>query len=87
MINKSRKALDYFDEDGSPYLIRDDERGEILRIPATRNLAHALQTNDADMVDFIGQCLELEPSRRFTAAEAIKHPFITKSSGNETRRI
>lgn len=54
MINKSRKALDYFDEDGSPYLIRDDERGGILRIPATRNLAHALQTNDADMVDFIG---------------------------------
>jgi len=54
MINKSRKALDYFDKDGSPYLIRDDERGEILRIPATRNLAHALQTNDADMVDFIG---------------------------------
>jgi serine/threonine protein kinase len=42
MIIKSRKALDYFDADGSPYLIRDDERGGILRIPATRNLAHAL---------------------------------------------
>ena len=29
------------------------------------------------MLDFIAGCLVLDPEQRYTAAEALKHPFIT----------
>lgn len=76
LIQRSRKKDHYFDTDFSPYLIEDPVHG-ILRIPESRPLSLAVPTTDKYMLDFIAGCLVLDPEQRFTAAEALKHPFIT----------
>lgn len=35
-------------------------------------------------VDFLKHCLDLEPARRGTAEEMLKHPFIEKACSPET---
>ena len=75
MIDKSRKKDHYFDTDYSPFLIEDDELG-ILRIPNTRTLKEAVPCDDEEFIDFIQKCLEIDPETRFSASEAMEHPWI-----------
>lgn len=75
LIKRSRKQEYYFDTDCSPFLIEDPQYG-ILRIPDARPLSQAVQTTDTLMLDFIEKCLEMDPELRFTAEEALQHPFI-----------
>ena len=75
MIDKSRKKDHYFDTDYSPFLIEDEELG-ILRIPQTRTLREAVPCEDNDFLDFVEQCLEIDPESRFSASEAMEHPWI-----------
>ena len=75
-ILKSRKMDHYFDSDFSPYLIEHPEHG-ILRIPEARPLALVIQTSCEELLDFVDKCLALDPSERFSASEALNHPFIT----------
>lgn len=75
-IDRCRKKDHYFDIDYSPLLIEDEEQG-ILRIPDSRKLEDVLSTDDADFIDFIRKCLTLDPEDRFSASEAVKHPWIT----------
>jgi len=75
MIDKSRKKDHYFDTDYSPFLIEDDELG-ILRIPNTRTLKEAVPCDDDEFIDFIMKCLEIDPETRFSASEAMEHPWI-----------
>ena len=66
VIDLSRKKDHYFDTDYSPYLIEDEEAG-ILRIPESKDLKDVLNCQDQDFVDFVKQCIELDPEKRFTA--------------------
>ena len=75
MIDKSRKKEHYFDVDYSPFLIEDDQLG-ILRIPSSRLMKEAVPCEDQDFLDFIQQCLEIDPETRFSASEAMEHPWI-----------
>ena len=75
MIDKSRKKDHYFDTDYSPFLIEDDDLG-ILRIPNTRTLKEAVPCEDHDFIDFCMKCLEIDPETRFSASEAMEHPWI-----------
>lgn len=75
MIDLSRKKAHYFDTDYSPYLIEDEELG-ILRIPNSRTLREAVPCEDAQFLDFIMCCVEIDPVRRFSASEAMEHPWI-----------
>ena len=75
MIDKSRKKEHYFDVDYSPFLIEDDQLG-ILRIPSSRLMREAVPCEDLEFLDFISKCLEVDPESRFTASEAMKHPWI-----------
>ena len=75
MIDKSRKKEHYFDVDYSPFLIEDDQLG-ILRIPSSRIMREAVPCEDLEFLDFISKCLEVDPESRFTASEAMKHPWI-----------
>jgi len=76
MIDKSRKKEHYFDTDYSPFLIEDPTYG-ILRIPESRQIEEAIPSNDPLFLDFVAQCLILDPDVRPGAAEAMKHPWIT----------
>lgn len=75
MIDKSRKKEHYFDTDYSPFLIEDEELG-ILRIPNSRTLREAVPCEDAEFLDFVMNCLEIDPERRFSASEAMEHPWV-----------
>jgi dual specificity tyrosine-phosphorylation-regulated kinase 2/3/4 len=75
VIDKSRKKDHYFDVDYSPFLIEDEEMG-ILRIPESRRLEDAVPCQDEQFLDFMRKCLDLDPEQRFSASEAIKHPWI-----------
>lgn len=81
MIDKSRKKDHYFDTDYSPYLIEDDQLG-ILRIPNTRSLSEAVPSDDIEFLNFISCCLKVDPEARFSASEAMEHPWI-KSPNTE----
>ena len=70
LISQSRKKDHYFDTDGSPFLIEDPDHG-ILRIPEARPLEIAMPTTDKQLLDFVSKCLELDPSLRMTAHEAL----------------
>ena len=74
VIDQSPKKLKYFDTDYSPYLIETDEG--ILRCPDTRRLQDAVPTKDRNFLDFLRNCLMLDPEERFSAKQAINHPWM-----------
>ena len=78
MIDKSRKKDYYFDTDYSPFLIEDVDLG-ILRIPNSRTIKEAVPSEDDGFLDFIMKCLEIDPEKRFSACEAMEHPWIKSS--------
>lgn len=75
MIDKSRKKDHYFDTDYSPFLIEDEELG-ILRIPSSRMMKEAVPCEDEEFLQFISKCLEIDPETRFSASEAMEHPWL-----------
>ena len=75
MIEKSRKKDHYLDTDYSPFLIEDPRYG-ILRIPDSRPIEVAVPSGDGLFLDFVKRCLELDPERRFSAKQAIQHPWM-----------
>jgi dual specificity tyrosine-phosphorylation-regulated kinase 2/3/4 len=77
LTNKSRKKKHYFDSDGSPYLIEDPAEG-ILRIPGSKSLVQAVPCGDTQMLSFISGCLQMDPSKRMSARDALAHPFVKK---------
>ena len=75
MIDKSRKKDHYFDTDYSPFLIEDEELG-ILRIPSSRLIKEAVPCEDEEFLEFVSKCLEIDPETRFSASEAMEHPWL-----------
>lgn len=85
MIDRSRKKEHYFDTDYSPFLIEDPKHG-ILRIPDQRPIHLAVPSKDLIFLDFISRCLELDPEVRFSASQAMQHPWMTDYKSNQSLR-
>ena len=47
-----------------------------MRIPNSRSLKEAVPCEDAEFLDFIKKCLEIDPEVRFKASEAIEHSWV-----------
>jgi serine/threonine protein kinase len=50
-----------------------------MRIPDSKRLEQVILTDDLSFIDFIKQCLVLDPDERFCASEALNHPWIYES--------
>eukprot|EP00298_Acanthocystis_sp_HF-20_P012944 c20133_g1_i3.p1 GENE.c20133_g1_i3~~c20133_g1_i3.p1 ORF type:complete len:528 (+),score=160.01 c20133_g1_i3:112-1695(+) len=77
MLAEGKHVGDFFTQEGLLYRKLDDLRYEIIR-PKSTTLEARLQSNDLDFVDFIRYLLIVDPTQRPTAAEAIKHKWMTK---------
>jgi serine/threonine protein kinase len=47
-----------------------------LMTPEPTNLRRHLHCNDSGFLDFVSALLSLDPDRRPTAAQALKHPWL-----------
>lgn len=50
---------------------------ETLSYPLKDNIA---ADNDAEFIDFIQSCLEIDPQKRWTPEDALKHPWIKRNN-------
>lgn len=73
----------FFDESGQLRTIQDPN-GKIYA-PFSRSLDQELEHVNQDFIHLIKRCLEWEPSKRITAAEALVHPWIQDLLPQEVR--
>lgn len=67
------------DEDGQPKRPKKDKKQIQLLIPKKTSLKARLHTDDEVFISFVRSLLELDTSKRPTAKEALKHPFICEA--------
>jgi len=48
-------------------------------VPKRSNLKARMRTEDSYFLDFIKILLEIDPTKRVSASEALQHPFITQA--------
>ena len=88
MLNTASRKKLFFDSRNKPRIIADS-RGR-KRQPGSKNLSSVLKCKDKQFVDFLQKCLTWDPAERYSAAQAMEHPWvlngpaptITKSSGS-----
>ena len=50
-----------------------------LLIPKETSLRQRLHTDDLMFLDFVGNLLTVDPEKRMSSTEALKHPWLTES--------
>ncbi|RCI05493.1 hypothetical protein CU098_012961, partial [Rhizopus stolonifer] len=81
IIEKSSRRKLFFDSQGNPR-IQPNSKGRKRR-PGTKTLEHALKSTDEHFLDFINKCLQWDPDQRLKPDEALKHPWMLKSSSRK----
>ncbi|CAJ1332552.1 unnamed protein product [Effrenium voratum] len=82
MMTSGKYVPQYFTQDGQLYQEIEGqpcpERGRRLHllVPKKTSMRQRMRTGDEVFLDFLTQLLQLDPSKRPTAAEASKHPFL-----------
>merc|ERR1712014_322461 len=84
LMTRGRYVPQYFTQDGQLYQEIDGpscaERGRRLHllVPKKTSLWQRMRTDNKEFLDFLEQLLQLDPNKRPTATEALRHPFITR---------
>ena len=81
LIEKSRKKLEFFNEDGSP-LEKKNSMGKIRR-PNKKSIEAFLINADKDFIDLIQNILKWKKEERFNPEQALKHKWIIKNLTKE----
>ncbi|OVA16556.1 Protein kinase domain [Macleaya cordata] len=77
MLAKGRDTYKYFTKNHMLYeRSQETSRLEYL-IPKKSSLRHRLPMGDQGFVDFVAHLLEVNPKKRPTASEALKHPWLS----------
>merc|ERR1719436_276297 len=84
MMTKGRYVPQYFTQDGQLYqevegpACPDRGRRLHLLVPKKTSLEQRMRTESKEFLDFLTQLLQLDPSKRPTAAEALEHPYLAQ---------
>mmetsp|Transcript_2405 Transcript_2405/g.4401 ORF Transcript_2405/g.4401 Transcript_2405/m.4401 type:complete len:734 (-) Transcript_2405:69-2270(-) len=83
LMTRGKYVPQYFTQDGQLYQEIEGppcpDRGRRLHllVPKKSSLRQRMRTEDEVFLDFLEKLLQLEPSKRPTASEALQHPFLT----------
>lgn len=79
MLANGKEAHKYFTEDYDLYYKNEETDKIEYLIPEKSSLAYHLQVNDSAFLDFLCHLLQLNPKRRLTASQALKHRWLSIS--------
>ncbi|PIN25544.1 Dual-specificity tyrosine-phosphorylation regulated kinase [Handroanthus impetiginosus] len=76
MLAKGRDTYKYFTKNHMLYERNQDTNRLEYLIPKKSSLRHRLPMGDQGFIDFVAHLLEVNPKKRPTASEALKHPWL-----------
>jgi len=83
MMSRGRYVPQFFTQDGQLYQELDDAsqcqaKGRRVRllVPKKTSLWQRMRTNDQTFLNFLRDCLKVDPAQRPSASELLKHPFL-----------
>ncbi|KAI3470884.1 hypothetical protein Pfo_027547 [Paulownia fortunei] len=79
MLQKGQETHKYFTKEYDLYYLNEDMNQLEYIVPEESSLEHHLQISDSGFIDFLKYLLEINPKRRPTAREALKHPWLSHS--------
>lgn len=77
MLAKGRDTYKYFTKNHMLYERNQDTNRLEYLIPKKTSLRHRLPMGDQGFIDFVSHLLEVNPKKRPTAADALKHPWLS----------
>ncbi|KAI7741055.1 hypothetical protein M8C21_006934, partial [Ambrosia artemisiifolia] len=77
MLQRGQETSKYFTDEFDLYRINEETNELEYITPQETSLEERLQVSDTLLLDFISNLLEINPRRRPTAREALKHPWLS----------
>ncbi|XP_011035543.1 PREDICTED: uncharacterized protein LOC105133304 isoform X2 [Populus euphratica] len=77
MLAKGRDTYKYFTKNHMLYERNQDTSRLEYLIPKKTSLRHRLPMGDQGFIDFVSHLLEVNPKKRPSASEALKHPWLS----------
>lgn len=77
MLVKGRDTYKYFTKNHMLYERNQETNRLEYLIPKKTSLRHRLPMGDQGFIDFVAHLLEINPKKRPSAAEALKHPWLS----------
>lgn len=77
MLTKGRDAYKYFTKNHMLYERNQETNRLEYLIPKKSSLRHRLPMGDQGFIDFVTHLLEVNPKKRPSASEALKHPWLS----------
>lgn len=77
LLAKGRDTYKYFTKNHMLYERNQETNRLEYLIPKKTSLRHRLPMGDQGFIDFVGHLLEINPKKRPSASEALKHPWLS----------
>ncbi|KAJ0987550.1 hypothetical protein J5N97_005906 [Dioscorea zingiberensis] len=77
MLAKGRDTYKYFSKNHMLYERNQESNRLEYLIPKKTSLRHRLPMGDQGFIDFVAHLLEVNPKKRPSASEALKHPWLS----------
>ncbi|KAI8819720.1 kinase-like domain-containing protein, partial [Fimicolochytrium jonesii] len=74
LVDRGNRRKVFFEPSGNPRLVTNSKGRK--RRPGAKCLELVLKGAERGFVDFVGRCLEWDPKRRITPAEALRHEWL-----------